>query len=165
MPRRKTPEEDYDRLAERIQNEYGRYIKDKESFEVAYEKYLDDLPEDHNLFNKDIRDKIFDKIASSKKLLTKENLFREAGGKDLQRDRMQDAKKIVKTKKEYRQQGANRVDLEGYDTKQAFNARFNKAGRIHGRVVYVRQDAIKVKNRSQTVYRDRRGRFASLKTK
>lgn len=167
MPRRKSPEEDFDRLAERLQNQYGKYIKDEESFNVAYDSYLAELPDSHPLFKKLNRSKVFEKVFTHKKdstqYMTRDNIYKEAGGKDLNKDRQKTAKRVVKTRKEYEKAGASRVDLEGYDTKQDFNARYKKPGRVKGKIVFVREASYKRYGKTFHIYRDKRGRFASVK--
>ena len=62
--KRITPPDDLDRLTENLNNNFGRKITDRESFDKAWDEYLGD---EHGLSNKQ-KDKVWKNIADIKQL-------------------------------------------------------------------------------------------------
>lgn len=169
MPRRKTTEDDERRLAERIRNNHHRRISDRSSFDLAFSRELDVSDKSLSDNQKRLRSKVFKRYTSLSEVqkelrageFSKKDLFKQAGGKSLDRDRQKTAKVIVTDKDEYIKKGARNVDLKGYDTKAKRGHVF--PAKIKGRVVYVHKTHIRFKNKIYVRYRDKRGRFASVK--
>lgn len=167
MPRRKTPEDEERRLSERIMNNYRREIKDKGSFDLAFSKELQLSDKELTDNQRKLRDNVFKRYSSTREVqkeikagdFTKADLFKKAGGKDLEADRRRTAKVVVKDKKEYVKRGARRVDLKDYDTAKS---RLVPARR-KGKVVYAYKTHVKIKNKVYVRHRDRNGRFVSVR--
>lgn len=161
-------EDDMRRIAETIDSlDLKNNIRDRDSFDRSYDEYLEES--DELLVNENVRDKTF-KILMSKhpKRIKDERIFKEAKGKSLEMDRRTTAKTIVKTKEEYIRRGASKVDLKGYDTRKERIRPVKKRerpiiGRVKGKIVYTEKVMVKVKGKDQVRYRDRLGRFASIK--
>lgn len=158
--KRVTPEQDYERLAERLNHEFGDMIRDRETFDHFYERYMDDgeVPEDHGIRDRDSRDAVFDFYTGAYRI-GKKNLFERAGGKDYKRDIRQTASTVVTTEKEYIKKGAQRVDLKGYDTKNV--TKFVYRGRQRGKIRYARE----LKTKRGIRYIDKKGRYVSIRRK
>lgn len=150
MGRRVTPQEEFDRFAERLLNQYPG-IENEDEFNNAFDNYMEELTpgQDGELREKSwgyIKDKI---------------VFKSAGGKDLKRDRMKTAKKVVFSKDVYIKHGAQRVDLSGLDTKGGKRI-LKFPARVRGKIVYASKETITRMNNEVVVARDKMGRFASL---
>lgn len=128
-----TPPQDYDRLVENLYRNYGKVIKDQETFNKAYNEYLSGLSPDHPL-----------RQSGAKKTISA--LYRQKYPFRI-------------TEKEYRagiRQREKRIRREG---------EFIFTGLISDKVVVARADAYRYKEKTRTVYRDRKGRFVSLRRK
>lgn len=152
--RRRTPEDDEDRIMERLRNFHRNNISDRETFDYSFNRLFDMHEKELTAKQRKLRDSVFDRY-SSKYNIPKESEFRKAGGKDFERDKQRQAKRVVTTRKEYEKSGASNVDLKGYDT----------PSRIKRKVVYARKDYVTIRGRKIAVYRDRKGRFASVRTR
>lgn len=155
MRRRATPEDEERRLAERVWMEAKEVIKDR----GTYLKFMDEEFLENGIETEKQREFInraFDIIAEDHPKVIKENVFEQAGGKDLTRDQKKTSKTIVITKEEYIRRGAQRVDLKGYDTEQVL-------ARIKRKIVYAKPEMITIKGKKVQRYRDSKGRFASIK--
>jgi hypothetical protein len=156
-------EKDAERIAERIYLEYGNLIKDKRTFNEAYSNYFHGSLTDGI---EDLRPRIFNILQKRNKKIIDKDLFKKAGGKDFDADRKSTAKELVSTPEQYIKRGAQRVDLKGYDTKQAGTTfkrlmkRYEELGLIKGKSVRIAQDSFKYKGKKRIVYRDSKGRFA-----
>lgn len=156
-------EEDAQRIAERVYLSYGKSIKDQRTFDDAFNAYMQGSL---NEGTEAIRGEVFDFMRKRKPSIAEGDLFEEAGGKDFKQDRRTTAKRVVRTHEHYRQEGARRVDLAGYDTKPAgkrfkkLKSKYEQLGKIRGKTVRIAQDKITVKGKSVIRYRDARGRFA-----
>lgn len=159
MPKRVTPEQEFDRLAERIYNEHGENIVDRDTFDVFFNRYMgsEDITRKRDVV---LREKTFDYYAKNHSGVSTERIHEEAGGKNLAVDMAKTAKTIVTDKKQYRKLGAGKVDLKGYDTKPKFKKKLDVTARVKGKIVYATQDTVIIKGHKITVYRDRKGRFA-----
>jgi len=150
---RSPDDEDIERVARALRDQYGSNIQDQESFKQAFLLYMGSTNNirDKQVFMQDVF------IEYSRLNGTpKENLFKKAGGKNLKADREKNAQTIVKTKKEYIEKGASNVDLKGYDTKKE---RFNFIATKNGKIVKARKKEITVNGKKQIRYYDRKGKF------
>lgn len=164
--RRPSPsEEEIRRIAEAIDSlDTFEDIQDYSSFVEAYEDYLGD---DNNLTSNDyVKNQVFAELQQSDPdRIDKEDIFRLAGGKDLRKDRRFTSKTIVLTKEEYIKKGSSKTDLKGYDTKKKLRKKrdFNVVGKVRGKVVYASREYVMLKGKMMLRYRDRRGRFISVR--
>jgi len=155
VSKRRTPEEDFDRFFERFFNEFP-FIKDRETFDKAFNEYLEMgvTPEQDEI----LREQTWNRIKDSSSF----NLHKEADGKDLSKDRQHEAKKVVDTVQQYKKKGATRTDLRGFDTPKK-RKNFDVVGKVAGKIVYAHSEVIQYKKGKQIKYRDRKGRFVSVK--
>ena len=152
--------EEIERIAEAINNlDIDNQIKDRDSFDLAFEDYFEEDEKMKN--NKKVKSSCFNEIQKLNPKIIDIRLFKKADGKDLKLDRRKTAKRIVLTKKEYIHRKSKRVDLEGYDTKPKRKLIF--VGKTKKKIVYTSKEYIIVKGHSVLRYRDRLGRFASVK--
>ena len=174
MVRRKTTDDDIDRLVENLLLQEGDFIQDRDSFDLSLKRYI---PEEN--FSDRSKDKIFNEIINQKPSVLRERLFKKAKGKDLQRDRRQTAKIVVKTREEFIKRGSKRVDFAGFDIKeseirrQAIISRkgFDVASVITikktgiRKVVFSKRESVIIKGKSFVRHREKLGRFVSAKRK
>lgn len=167
MARRQTLDDDIDRLSENLFINEGVIISDRDSFDLALERYLGD-----NKLSGDSKEKVFTTYQSEHRDTTsKERLHKKAGGKDLEKDRRQTAKTVVKTREEFIKKGARRVDFAGFDIKESEIRRlklkppkeFNIAARVKNKIVFAKVTTFRIKGESVSRLRDQMGRFASKK--
>ncbi len=172
MARRITPPDEIDRINERLFRESKFQIQDRDSYDLAFNDLMsiDDKTITSN--QKTLREKAFKDFVKNHPEVTEERLFTKAKGKDLRRDRLKTAKRVVKTRKDFLKQGARKVDLKGFDTARqriskdvARRRRFTLPARIKGRVVFAQKTSVKVKGKIQVRFRDAKGRFSSTKIK
>ena len=162
MARRKTIDEDIDRLAENLDIAEGGTITDRDSFDLALNRYLV-----NSGLSTSSKDKVFDAYVRDNPSVSKDRLFKKAGGKDLKRDRKQTAKTVVKDRKEFIKRGSKRVDFAGLDTKESELRRvkrptkeFNVSAFVKGKQVFSKR----IKNKRGIIqFKDQKGRFASVK--
>jgi len=168
--KRVTPEDDFRRLAERLNNEFPQ-ITDRETFDQAFDVYMQDvdLDEEAESIMKDKAFKYLRKIKPGKITVKRtfgedEALYKIAGGNvdNLAKDRQRTAN-IVKDKKRYVKVGATKADFPGLDTKRT-NA-YGYLGRVKHKVVYARRERIRYGKKFVVKYRDKRGRFVSVRLK
>lgn len=159
MPRKKEYMDDYGRIAQVININHGNEIKDRDSFDLAYSIYMQKSDSSLTDDEKNFRNGVFNEYSKQYKV-TKDSLFKEAGGSDLVQDRKKTASTVVNTRREYIKRGARSVDLEDYDTKIRYRKYPTK---VRGKVVYSSKEYVTVKGKQQLRYRDSRGRFASAK--
>lgn len=170
MGKRFTPEEDVNRLAERVFRDSGQNIQDKEMFDLAFNDYMSDIDMSEKQ-DTVLRKKVFDKMRSSHPEISSQSFFKKAGGKSFVKDRERTAKRVVTDIKVYKKRGARKVDLQGYDTKKGrivklkrqVKVRFDIPGRVKERIVYVRRVVVVVQQKEILRYRDKLGRFASVR--
>ncbi len=167
MVRRQTQDEDVDRIAENLDINEGAVISDRDSFDLALDRYLQD-----NKLSTDSKDKIFNAFKGKNPNVSSDRIFKKAGGKDLSRDRQQTAKTVVKTKEEFIKKGARRVDFAGFDIKESEIRKlklkkppkeFDVAAVVKSKVVFAKRSSVTVKGKKIIVFRDQKGRFASVK--
>jgi len=156
--KRYTPPDDIERFAENLWNNAGgaANVKDRDSYDAFFNKYMDDTYTSAQ--DRTLRDKAFNVLVKRYGVVD-EKLFSDAGGKNLLLDRKKTAKTVVATREEYLKKGAQRSDLAGFDTA----ATFKRKGMIRRKVVFARADRVNVKGKWQVRYRDRKGRFVSVK--
>jgi len=153
--------EDKLRIAESIFNLDSREkIQDKDSFDLDYDAYFDS--NDYWIDAKNLRADIFREIRKLRPNISTERIFKKARGKDLKRDRQRTARTVLTDKEEYIKQGASKTDLKGFDTK--IKREFKLLGKQKGKVKYARKTFVVVKGKNQVRFRDRKGRFTSVKT-
>ena len=165
--RRNSPTgEDIQRIAETlINNDSFGNIQDFDSFEQAYEEYMLEGGQDEMAKRKDIKEKVFNDVMQIRPSVERDRIFSKAGGKDLKKDRKTNAKTIVTDRREYEERGASKVDLKGYDTKpKTRRERFRFIGKSKGKTVFAEKVFINFKGKRMRRYRDKKGRFASVKT-
>jgi len=166
MGKRFTPEEDVDRLAERVFRDSGQSIEDEEMFNLAFDSYLGEV-ELNKLQNTTLRKKVFDSMRASHPEIMKGSLFKKAGGKSFKRDRAKTAREVVTDIKIFKKKGAGKVDLQGYDTKKGGVVRtkhkFDIPGSVKEKIVFARRTVVLVNNQEQVRFRDKLGRFTSVK--
>jgi len=165
MAKRTTTTDEIERMTERLHNFHRKTIKDRNSFGVAYSKLTETSTVGLSAKQKAFRDQVF---ANYKKrhpegLIKQKDLktFEKAGGKDFVRDRQQ-TRNVVGTRKEFVEKGAQESDLKGVDTKP-IKDKFSQIARVKGRIVYSRKTTVKIKGTPVTRFRDKRGRFVSVK--
>lgn len=165
--RRLTPDEDVERLSERIWHDAQGRIRDMDSFDDAFDEYmLEGIPKLTPKQDTQLRSRAFGFIRENHPEVSKLRLFRKAKGKDFARDKRKRAKTIVTTEREYIKRTAPRVDLKDYDMPRVSRRKqFNVVGRVRGKVVYARRTFVFVEGKKRLRYRDMRGRFVSVKRK
>ena len=136
--KRETPEEDIERLSERIWNEYGAEIEDIDSFNKYFNKYMGTMSEKQK---SKLRVSVFKEISEEHKSVVREVLKPKKGRPKTETEILED--KRVKPKFTYLRYSKNKV-------------------------VYAREDKVtyKIKKKEiiRTIYRDRFGRFTSSKS-
>lgn len=166
MVRRQTQDEDIERIAENLDISEGAVISDRDSFDLALNRYIPDIK-----LSKENKEKVFSAFRKKNPAVSKEGLFKKAGGKDLKRDRRQTAKTIVKTREEFIKKGSRRVDFAGFDIKESQIRRlklkppkeFRIAATVKNKVVFAKRVTVVIKGKSIVRLRDQLGRFASGK--
>jgi len=162
--RRTTPEE-FDRWAENVIT--GARLRRGDS-ETLINKKIGDYMEFENsgqksIFNNVVKSKIYKKLGNLKAFNKDKDLFRSAGGKNLERDRMTTAKIVTKDVSEYKRVGANKIDLDGFDTKNEKVLKRYLRGKIKNKSVEIYKTSVIVKGKDVVRYRDKKGRFAKLR--
>jgi len=158
--------DDIERIAETLINtDDFNQIQDRDSFDSAYDEYLG--LNDNLVKNKSVRESTFKEVQRLKPTVDSERIFTKAKGTSLKQDRKRDAETIVTTKQEYKQKGASKVDLKGYDTKPRKRKadEFNIIGRIKNKIVYVKAVRVTVRGKRFDRFRDEKGRFARVENK
>lgn len=141
---------DADRIAETLFHRYGKAIVDKETFDRAFDNYMEGSGDE-------LREMVFNHYRSNHPSIGKSSIFKKAGGKDFERDKRTTSKQIVTSRKEYIRRGASNVDLKGYDTKT-----FDVRGKVGEKVVFAREETIQYKVNKVRKFRDKRGRFVKV---
>ncbi len=167
-----TPSDEIDRINERLFRESKFQIQDRDSYDLAFEDLIEVDERNLSSRQKTLRN---DSFADYKQLhpdVSPERLFRKAKGKDLRRDRLKTAKRVVTTRKKYIKGGASRLDLKGYDTarqgvtKKVIQRRtFTVPALVKGKVTRAVKTSVIVKGKRLVRHRDALGRFASVRLK
>ena len=135
---RVTPEDDVERLAERIWNEYGNEIEDIDSFNKYFNKYMGTMNEKQE---SKLRKSVFKKVSEEHKSVVEERLHPKAGRTPKEAGILEDKRK----KREYT------------------HLRY-----VKNKVVYASEETLtyklKTKKITRIIYRDRFGRFTSIKS-
>ena len=153
-----TPEDDSDRLAERIWNEYGDKIEDVDSFNEYFDKYMTrDFEEDlTNRQDKILRKEVFESIREKHKSVIEEQLIVKKGRPRKKFPKVE-GKKIVDGDRE----AGIIIDRR---KKQKFTyKRYVKNADVRARKETL-TFTIKKKEYTRIIYRDRFGRFTSEKS-
>ena len=153
--RRTTVQEEFDRFAENLFGERGRFIRDRSTFDQQFDSFMEgeDLSNKRNTI---LRQKAFDIIQKRHPdFVDKRNLFKVAGGKNLKRDQARTAKVIAKTPEEFIKKTAQKSDLARLDTTKQFSTlAFRKQVRV-----FSRREMITVRGKQVVRFRDKQGRF------
>ena len=171
MVKRKSPSpDDIDRINETLDTRDGFKIQDKDSYDLAFDDYMGIFKPDAD--QKAFRNKAFSDYVQKHPDVSTERIFQKAKGKDLRRDRLTTAKRVVRTRKEFERLTAPDVDLKGFDTarqritkSQRIQRDFTIPARSKGRVVFAKRTSVRVRGRSLVRHRDSKGRFVSVKIK
>lgn len=132
---RTTPEDDIDRLAERVWRRGKGKIQNRADFNRVYDTYMSEKTAHGAGSNTELKDSVF---------------------KSLQRSHRSVSSSTATTQK--------RLKVFGEVAKRPSDLEFNVLGKVKGRTVYARATRIKRKDgREPVVYRDRKGHFVSVK--
>ncbi len=171
MARRITPSDEIDRINERLFSESKFQIQDRDSYDLAFDDLLSVVGELSGK-QKELRNKAFREYSAAHPEVSAERLFTKAKGRDLRRDRLKTAKRVVKTRKEFIKAGAREVDLKGFDTarqkttKEIIRRRtFTIPARVKGKVVFAMKTSVVVAGNRVVRHRDIKGRFVSVRLK
>ena len=164
--------EEIDRINERLFRQSKFQIQDRDSYELAFNDLLSLTEPTISGKQKQLRNSGFSDFLKEHPDVSRERLFTRARGKDLRRDRLKTAKRVVTTRKEFVKEGAKDVDLRGFDTarqkvtKDIIARRtFTVPARVKGRVVFSMRTSVVVKGKRQVRHRNSKGQFSSVKTK
>ena len=150
---RKTPEDDMERLAENLWNEYGDKIEDVDSFNLYYDKYLtNDYTTDlTKAQDTTLRKKVFDAIKEKHKSVLRERVIRR--GKPREKFPKVNGKTMIDG------------DREARILKISKKPKYIYLRYVKNKVVYARKEilkfTIKGKKYRKIIYRERYGRFTS----
>ncbi len=164
-----TPDE-IDRINETLEGLAKFKIQDRDSYDLAFNDYMNLNEATIKGFEITFRNDGFKDYSLKHPAISTERLFTKAKGKDLRRDRLQTAKRVVTTRKEFIKLGASEVDLKGFDTarqrvtKDILRRRtFTIPARVKGRVVFALKTSVVVKGKRQVRHRNAKGQFSSAK--
>ena len=171
MTRRKnTSLYDNSLIIENVESQGGEGIQDRDSFDMIYDGYMNIDSDNITPKQAKLRNRIFKEFVDIHPDVSTERLFKKAKGKDLRRDRLKTARKVVTTRKKYIKGGASKLDLKGYDTarqrvtKGIIQRRtFTVPARVRGKIVFALRTSVVVRGKSVVRHRDALGRFASAK--
>ena len=141
---------DENRIAETLFQRAGSRIIDRATFNQEFDSYMQGTGED-------LRDGSFSAYLKNNKRVDKRNIFKEAGGKNLERDQRKTSKRIIRNKEKFIKVGSQRADLPKLDTKR------QTAGVVKGRVVKATRVTFINMGKKQTRFRDSKGRFVKVK--
>lgn len=144
VQKRVTPEEDYKRLAQNVLGQFPKIRSDSDYYKAfnSYITNVDDQATFHKMRNKSYRH--FEKILKKKGI------------------------KIEKTDAKERQLQTNKLLTTGILSRQTTaevrkEISYRYLGYVGKKVVYARRDTIKIKGKKVDRYRDKLGRFVSLR--
>ena len=147
-------------------------VQDRDSYDLAYNSYMGLEEKELNNKQRAMRTIVFDDYVDKHPEVSEERLFTKAGGKDLRRDRLQTAKRVVKTRKAYIRATAPEVDLRGFDTARQkvskevkIRRTFTIPARVKKRIVFAMKTSVVVRGKSQVRFRNALGQFSSPKVK
>lgn len=151
--------EDAERISEAVWRDSEGNIVDRDTFDLALKRYI------KGAFSSSQRrmlfPKVFDFVRKAHPEVSPRREFKEAGGDSLSRDQLKRARRIAKTKAEYRRLGADRADYEGLDTPPKHD--YSTVGKIGKKVVHAYRDKVNIRGKEILKYRDKRGRFVKVK--
>ncbi len=170
--RRITPPDEIERINERLFRESRLKIQDRDSYDLAFNDLMSLDDRTISAKQKELRNDAFDDFLGKHPEVSSERLFTKAKGRDLRRDRLKTAKRVVKTRKEFIKETAPEVDLRGFDTarqrvtKEILRRRiFTVPARVQGRVVFAMRTSVVVRGRRQVRHRNAKGQFSSVRLK
>lgn len=152
--------DDYERINQEIYRR-GKYnIYDEDSYFKEFENYMQGSGEE-------IKDDCYEHYEKRhKKQMNEVRDFKQAGGKDLKRDRRTTARRTVRDQGTYERIGAQHSDKIGVDTRRGRRGKTAKRinayifkGTIKNKTVYGKRERYSRNGRTYTRYRDRKGRF------
>lgn len=164
-----TPPDEIDRINDRLFNESKFQIQDRDSYDLAYSDLLSTDEDELTGKQLTLRNQGFNDYVSAHPEVSEERLFKKAKGKDLRRDRLKTAKKVVTTRKEYIEGRASRLDLKGYDTARQRVTKDIKIKRtftiksfVKRNVVFSKRTSVVVRGKRVARWRTPSGKFASI---
>ena len=153
-----TPPDEIDRINERLERESQVQIQDRDSYDLAFNDLISTDEDDLSLDQKRMRTNGFGDYRDSHPDVSAERLFSKAKGKDLRRDRLKTAKRVVTTRKDYIKERASKVDLKGYDTARQriskgirIRRTFTVPSRIRGKVVFAVRTSVRIPKRRNRI--------------
>lgn len=149
--------DDVDRFNENLDMNREGEIVDKGSFFHEAQNYINKTMDVTPFMANEFLERAFINYRAVHPDVMKVDIFKRAGGKNLKMDRQKDAKIIVENEKTYVKLGSQKADFEGLDTKT------RRFGRIKGKPVRIKTGFIVRRKKKVLIFRDRRGRFASVK--
>lgn len=162
MAQRTTREDDFNRLAERVNRDFGKQVVDGKTANRAFDLYMEGQEEALSpRQNTVLRRQIVDRL-----------VFMKAGGKSLSKDRQQTAKTVLRDSDEFVIAGAKKTDLDGLDTRGGRKVKrpkpkskfvFKQLGKVKQRTVYGRPVRERRGTKFITRFRDRKGRYIAVK--
>ncbi len=166
---------DIDRIADAVFTDAQGRIVDRDTFDLHFNSFIvdDGEPSDKQ---KSLGIRVFKNLRGKHEGISPSREFKKAKGKDLKKDQRTTAKVVVDDKKEFRKLTAQKVDLEGLDTKDGKITKrvtkkpvrkFDVVGTQKSdgvvRVVQARRVFVKFKGKRHLRFRDRKGRWVSRK--
>ena len=151
--RRITPQDEFDRLADNLWNKYGNKIRDIDSYDEYFDKYLDveTTPLSSNQ-DKKLRKEVFDSMHEKHKSVVEEHLGEIIDHKIKPKDK--------RTIRDVEHLEDKRVTPK-FTITAIINIKHPKAGETKGdKIVYVRENTFEIKGKKVTRLIDRFGRFA-----
>lgn len=180
MPRITMPEE-IEEMSDRIDQESGLLVQDRDSFDLAFSNITEIKDADLSSKQLNFRDDVFRRYLQQHPAVRPDRLFKKARGKDLEKDR-KTTEPIVKSDKEFIRRGARRFDFAGFDVKLPATDKeltpkqrqklirdvrtrkeFVIPATVKKKVVFARKTFVVVKGKEQVRFRDSLGRFASIR--
>ena len=164
-----TPPDEIDRINERLEREAKLEIQDRDSYDLAFSDLLNLDEDELSMDQKKMRSEGFNDYVGTHPDVSTNRLFSKAKGKDLRRDRLKTAKRVVKTEKDYIKGTAPKVDLKGYDTARQRTAKKIRKSKVFtiptirkGKVVHSIKTSVVIKGNTVIRYRDMTGKFTSI---
>lgn len=135
MAKRITPPDEIERVRERIFTSHRRKIADRATFDMAFAKTM--MMSDLTDKQRKFRDDVFNSYKKEYGIATQRELT------ELRKDRKEFERDILRASK----------------------GEFSIPAREKGRIVYARKDSVRIRGKPVVRYRDKKGRFVSIKRK
>ena len=172
MARRITPPDEINRINDRLFRESKFKIQDRDSYDLAFNDLLSIGESDLSSVQRKLRNDGFKGYLIQHPDVAKERIFTKAKGRDLRRDRLKTARRVVDTRKEFTKLGASKSDLRGFDTARQrvtkdilTRRKFTVPARVKGRIVFAIRTSVTVRGKRQVRFRNEKGQFSSAKVK